>query len=145
MNKKTAREPRGQLRRPGLGGLEGWICPLNIQQAVSALVFCFTTLEVSHIILLQFRCAELYKNEKRICVDHDSWLHYVQNDQTNHTTQQNCRSEGSERIVPVLGCDDCTGLGRVRSLVSVAVARLGAVVLNVFIYSVSNLYQRIDV
>ena len=37
-------------------------------------------------------------------------------------------SEGFERIIQVLGCDDGTGLGHDKNLVSVVVARLGAVV-----------------
>ena len=38
------------------------------------------------------------------------------------------QSEGSKRIIQVPGCDDCTGLGHDKNLVSIAVARLGAVV-----------------
>ena len=58
------------------------------------------------------------------------------------------QSEGSERIIQVRGCDDCTGLGHGKSIVSVSVvivARLGADLANVSIDSVSILHQQIDV
>ena len=42
------------------------------------------------------------------------------------------QSEGSERIIQVPGCDDCTGLGHDKNLVSVAVARPGEDVPKVF-------------
>ena len=51
-------------------------------------------------------------------------------------------SEGSERIIQVPGCDDCTGIGHDKHIVSVVVARLGADVSNVFNDSVSMLYQK---
>ena len=53
-----------------------------------------------------------------------------------------CQSEGSERIIQVPVCDDCTGLGHVKNIVSV-VAPLGADVFDVSIDSLSNLYQQI--
>ena len=58
------------------------------------------------------------------------------------------QSEGSERIIPVPGCDDGKGLGHDRNLVSISVvvlARLGADISNAFLDSVSILHQRIDV
>ena len=56
------------------------------------------------------------------------------------------QSEGSERIIQVAGCDDRTGLGHVRNLVSasVVVAWLGAGISNVAIDSVSNLYHIVN-
>ena len=45
----------------------------------------------------------------------------------------------------VLGCDDCTGLGHGRNLVSVVVARLGADISKASIDSVSILHQQRDV
>ena len=59
------------------------------------------------------------------------------------------QSETSERIIQVLGCDDCTGLGNVKNIVVVVVvvvvARLGADVSNVYFDYVSNLHHEIDI
>ena len=55
-------------------------------------------------------------------------------------------SEGSERIIQVLGCDHCTLTGNVKQKwFSVVVAPLWADVSGVSIVSVSNVYQEIDV
>ena len=51
------------------------------------------------------------------------------------------RSEGSERIIHVLGCDDCTGLRHDQNVVSVLVVPPGAGVSKVSIDSGSFLYQ----
>ena len=53
------------------------------------------------------------------------------------------QSEGSERIIQVLGCDDCTRLGHDEHLVSVyvvVVARLGA---DVAMFSIASVSERI--
>ena len=52
---------------------------------------------------------------------------------------------GSERIIQVPGCYDCTGLGQDKTIVSVVivVARLGAGVSNVVIDYGSILYQKV--
>ena len=55
------------------------------------------------------------------------------------------QSEGSERIIQVPGCDDCTGLGHVKTNVSFAVARPGADFSKVSIGSVSHLHQKQNV
>ena len=57
----------------------------------------------------------------------------------------NSRSEGSERIIQVPGCDDCIGLGPDTNLVSVVVAPLGADVSNVLIDAGSLLGQKLNV
>ena len=51
------------------------------------------------------------------------------NNDNNNNTNNNNQSEGFERIIQVPGCDDGTGLGHDKNLVSVVVvvvARLGA-------------------
>ena len=56
-------------------------------------------------------------------------------------------SAGSERIIQVPGCDDCTGLSHDQSFVSgsvVAVARLGADVSNVMIHTMGRIYTTTD-
>ena len=62
----------------------------------------------------------------------------------NQTYHQNV--EGSERIIQVHGCDDCTGLGHESNLVSVVVvARPRTGVSKDSIESVRNRYQTINV
>ena len=82
------------------------------------------------------------KKKKTSCVDHDARLQYCQNEeQAPHRHlifKKICyQCEGSERIIQVPGCDDCTGLGQDRKCASIvivlAVVRLGADVLKLLL------------
>ena len=74
------------------------------------------------------------------------WFQYIYTSRLSHRRFYNYfQSEGSERIIQVPGCDDCTGLGHDKTLVSIPVAPPGAGVSKVLIDSGSFLYHQINV